>query len=316
MSATSTESTAARGDDTLVHTALLYRTPEQLRAATGNFLAQAAAAGEPVLAVLAPPSGELLSDLLHGSPVDLTRLDAADAGRNPSRLIPVVLDWLADHGPRARVISESVWPGRGDPEVAECLRHEALVNVALAAEPVSVLCPFDAEHLDAEVVAGAHMTHPQVLDERGVRVSERYGDPLDLARGETWPQVDPSPPISDLHFEGDLWALRRSLAGDELLAVLAPGRREDLVFAVNEAVSNAVRHGDGTCRARVWRDGDRIVSEIETTTPIEDPLAGRRRPDVTATSGRGLWLINQLCDLVELRSGPRGASVRMHVDVA
>ena len=128
--------------------------------------------------------------------------------------------------------------------------------------------------------------------------------------------MDPSPPISDLHFGGDLWALRRRLADDELLAVLDPDRRDDLVLAVNEAASNAVRHGDGTCRARIWRAGDRVVSEIATASPIDDPLAGRRRPDVEATSGRGLWLINQLCDLVELRSGPRGTSVRMHVDVA
>jgi two-component sensor histidine kinase len=29
--------------------------------------------------------------------------------------------------------------------------------------------------------------------------------------------------------------------------------------------------------------------------------------------GRGLWMVNQLCDLVQLRSFPDGAAVRVHV---
>jgi anti-sigma regulatory factor (Ser/Thr protein kinase) len=34
-------------------------------------------------------------------------------------------------------------------------------------------------------------------------------------------------------------------------------------------------------------------------------------PDGEQEGGRGLWLINQLCDLVQLRSSPEGTSVRM-----
>jgi hypothetical protein len=40
---------------------------------------------------------------------------------------------------------------------------------------------------------------------------------------------------------------------------------------------------------------------------------GRRRPDHGAETGRGLWLINQVCDLVELRTGACGTTVRMHL---
>src|SRR5581483_5509659 len=103
---------------------------------------------------------------------------------------------------------------------------------------------------------------------------------------------------------------------DPLVAALDPERRADLVFAVNEAASNAVRHGDGSARARVWRDDGDVVGEISTTTTIDDPLAGRRTPDPADGGGRGLRLINQVCDLVEVRSGAEGASVRMHVGVA
>ena len=140
-----------------------------------------------------------------------------------------------------------------------------------------------------------------------------YGDPVQLAAGMGWPQVDPKPPVTELAFDGDLGALRHVLAADPLLAELDPTRREDLVFAVNEAASNALRYGDGVARARLWRDAHDVVGEISTTTTIDDPLAGRRTPDPAADGGRGLWLINQVCDLVEVRSDGDGASVRMHV---
>ena len=48
---------------------------------------------------------------------------------------------------------------------------------------------------------------------------------------------------------------------------------------------------------------------------ISDPLAGRARPEPTQLSGRGLWIVNQLCDLVQIRSGPGGSVVRIRLDL-
>jgi anti-sigma regulatory factor (Ser/Thr protein kinase) len=42
-------------------------------------------------------------------------------------------------------------------------------------------------------------------------------------------------------------------------------------------------------------------------------MADRIRPDQLAWGGRGLWLANQLCDLVQIRSGARGTVVRLHM---
>jgi anti-sigma regulatory factor (Ser/Thr protein kinase) len=47
--------------------------------------------------------------------------------------------------------------------------------------------------------------------------------------------------------------------------------------------------------------------------PIADPMVGRERPATGLDSGRGLWLANQLCDLVQLRTSGTGTVVRMHV---
>ncbi len=313
---TSTATTSMRDGGTLVHAALLYRRPEQLRIALQEFLRDAVATGEPCLVALPAHHLEQFGEVLHGTGADIRLENMAEIGRNPARLIPSLVDWLDEQAGPARVVSEALWPERTYAEVAECLRHEALVNVALADRDVSVLCPYDAEHLDGEILAGAELTHPHLIDHVGLRPSMSYGDPVAVASGSGWPQAEPAPPVSELAFDGDLSRLRHALAADPLLAALDPARREDLVFAFNEAASNALRHGDGHTRARVWRDADDVVGEIATTSTIDDPLAGRRTPDPADAGGRGLWLINQICDLVELRSDPAGASVRMHVAVA
>jgi anti-sigma regulatory factor (Ser/Thr protein kinase) len=310
---TPTSTTSPREGNGLVHAALLFRRPEQLRFALAEFIGDAAAAGEPVLVVLPGDRLDAIADLLETPGAQVSWEDMAQAGRNPGRLIPMLLDWLDGRDTRTRIVSEALWPGRSYAEAAEALRHEALLNHVLGPVPVSVLCPYDAEHLDADLIAGAELTHPQLIDEAGPRPSTVYGEPLEVARGERWPQSDPAPPVSEHRFDGDLWALRHSVAADPLLADLDPERREDLVFAVNEAATNALRHADGHACARLWRDSQRIVGEVRTRTTIDDPLAGRRHPGAGATSGRGLWLINQLCDLVEVRNSDRGLSVRMHM---
>ena len=45
---------------------------------------------------------------------------------------------------------------------------------------------------------------------------------------------------------------------------------------------------------------------------IADPLAGRQRPTSGQSGGHGLWLCNQICDLVQLRTFATGSVVRLH----
>jgi hypothetical protein len=45
---------------------------------------------------------------------------------------------------------------------------------------------------------------------------------------------------------------------------------------------------------------------------ISDPLAGRRIPSPDGAGGIGLWLVNQLCDLAEVRSTAEGTTARVH----
>ncbi len=172
-----------------------------------------------------------------------------------------------------------------------------------------MLCPYDAENLDAFALAGAELTHPGLIEGGHRRPSHHYGEPLQTALAEQWP-LDPA---VDPRFAGDLRDLRDALARDPVAASLDAMRRGDLVFATNEAVTNVVKHGDGHARLRLWVDGADVVSEVTCVSRVEDVMAGRRRPAGDPAAARGLWLINQICDLVELRSGAAGTTLRMHI---
>jgi anti-sigma regulatory factor (Ser/Thr protein kinase) len=81
------------------------------------------------------------------------------------------------------------------------------------------------------------------------------------------------------------------------------------VIAASELAANSVAHGGGTLRT--WQDDGRLLVEFEDGGAIAKPLAGRLRPEPTQEGGRGLWLANQLCDLVQIRSRPGRTTVRL-----
>ncbi len=304
-------------DRDLIHEALLYRTPEAFAEQVSAFVCAGQTAGEPVLAVLPPDSLQCAQRALAARAAEVQWESMLELGRNPSCLLSVYQDWIDLHSGPVRVIGEPVWPGRSYAETTECLRHEALLNHELAGAPVSALCPYDAARLDDAVLTGAELTHPQLVDDAGRRrASPRYDAPLEVATGARWPQPEPIEPISEHAFSGDLQSLRHAVAGDAVAQGLDRERRSDLVFAISEAASNALKHGDGTCTVRLWSDGDEVVGEVVTPSALTDLLAGRRRPDWDAVDGRGLWLINQICDLVELRGDERATVLRMHLHVA
>lgn len=94
--------------------------------------------------------------------------------------------------------------------------------------------------------------------------------------------------------------------------------RDDLVQAVDEAVTNVIRHGYagrvGWVEVDIQRDGDRFVVVIEDEAPIFDPTAAatpdlgvapeRRRP-----GGMGIHLMRTATDAIVHRPRPRGGNI-------
>jgi anti-sigma regulatory factor (Ser/Thr protein kinase) len=87
---------------------------------------------------------------------------------------------------------------------------------------------------------------------------------------------------------------------------------DDLELAVDEIAANSLLHGGGRGVLRIWVEGSSLVCEVADDGVITDPLVGRREPALDRTGGRGLWLANQLCGLVQIRSGAAGTTVRLH----
>lgn len=98
-------------------------------------------------------------------------------------------------------------------------------------------------------------------------------------------------------------------------AGLSQTRASDLVLAVSEVAANTLRHTRSHGTLHIWHDQHEIVCEVHDEGTITDPLAGRRLPDPGASGGHGLWLVHQVCDLVELRSDATGTTIRMHMSV-
>lgn len=86
-------------------------------------------------------------------------------------------------------------------------------------------------------------------------------------------------------------------------------------MAVHELAMNSLVHGGGRGVLRIWRDDDAVVCEVRDSGYIDDPGIGRRLPDPDCDSGRGLWIVNQLCDLVQIRSSAEGTTIRVHIAI-
>jgi anti-sigma regulatory factor (Ser/Thr protein kinase) len=119
--------------------------------------------------------------------------------------------------------------------------------------------------------------------------------------------------MTTLTFTTDLSAVRAVVAHQARAAGLSEARIIDLVLAVSEVAANTLRHARSAGTLEIWHDAGEIVCEIKDRGFIGDPLVGTRRPAVDAMGGHGLWLVNQVCDQVDLHSDENGTTIRLHM---
>ena len=137
--------------------------------------------------------------------------------------------------------------------------------------------------------------------------------------------------ILDLAFDsGTLDTLRAGVKSHACQAGLSEDRAEDVVLAVHELAANAVRHGTGTGRLRLWKRAGALYCLVEDGDPPDgDPPAagdpagqwpGQGAGDVAEAEvsgnpsaralpsrpGHGLWVVRQLADRMRVCSGARG----------
>jgi anti-sigma regulatory factor (Ser/Thr protein kinase) len=303
------------------HEALLYAGGDGFLAATVPWLREAAGAGEPTLVVVSAAKIACLREALGADAANISFADMDEVGANPARIIPAWRAFVDEHagsGRRLRGIGEPVYPERGAAELVECQRHEALLNLAFeGAEDFWLLCPYDTEALHPAVVEQAHHSHPVLMDRGASRESVAYAGLEAIEAPFAAPLPAPPSDADEIAFaSGPLGALRSLVTDRAMAAGLAPLKVWDLVLAVNELATNSVRHAGGRGVLRVWQEERAVVCEVADSGRIADPLAGRRRPAQGQPGGHGLWLCNQICDLVQVRALARGSIVRLHLRLA
>ena len=303
---------------TFHHEAVFYAGDDEFVERSLAFVEGGLERDEPVLVMVGARKLELLRKAL-GARVDAVHFaDMEVVGRNPARIIPAWNRFVADHaagGGGMRGIGEPIWAGRNPSELEECQLHESLINLAFAAaDDFRLICPYDTSALPNDVIEEAGRSHP-VLSHDGAeavshdycgidRVAARFAEPLS------------EPPADAEELIVTVLALReaRRLVGARARAAGLAERCDDFVLAVNEVLSNSLHHAGDDGILRVWEDPDGLVCEVRDGGHIVQPLIGREEPLIGQVGGHGIWLVNLVCDLVQVRSSAGGSTVRMQMN--
>ncbi|WP_329389985.1 sensor histidine kinase [Streptomyces sp. NBC_01351] len=308
---------ASTASGAFVHPAFFYQGQAEYLAGVGAFVRTALAADEPVLVAVPGARLDALRESLDVDAAEVTWTDMTRLGRNPGRILADLQDFADRYAGRsARIVGEPIWPGRSQAEVLEATRHEALINTAFAERRATILCPYDVLGLSAAVVSDARRTHPTLIEKGEDVVSPAYANASAVCSDCDHPL--PEPDGAALRFEyahGQLGEVREYAEAWARGTALSAARRGDLVLAVSEAAANSLSHGGGKGTLRLWHSaGSGVVAEIRDGGHLADPLAGRRRPSLASPhGGRGLWMIHQLCDLVEIRASADDLTLRLHM---
>jgi anti-sigma regulatory factor (Ser/Thr protein kinase) len=317
-SPTGPDRSGAKAANGFRHEAAFYAGADEFVRRMSSFVREGVGSGERVMVMVTLGKIELLRAELGRDAKDVDFEDMADVGRNPARIIPAWREFFASAaaiGRRARGVGEPIWAARTAAELTESQRHEELVNLAFAHVSGSLVCPYDTETLPPRVITEAMRSHPTVFTDGSPAPSDRYRTLAEFAR--PFAEALPEPPAGaeQMRFDlGSLEGLRAFVGGRASAFGLAGDRASGLVLAVSEAAANSLRHGGGRGALLLWTGEDTIVCEVRDSGRIADPLVGRVRPTSPEAGGFGLWLINQLCDLVQVRTFGSGSVVRMHMN--
>ncbi|MEU1603583.1 ATP-binding protein [Micromonospora matsumotoense] len=125
--------------------------------------------------------------------------------------------------------------------------------------------------------------------------------------------IEPSLLIAEAFDQAQVTELRHSVSSCAHSAGLTGQRLDDFVLAVNELITNAVRHGGGQGWLRLWRRPGHLVCEVSDhgNGMSEQQLDDRSRPAPDTAGGWGLWLARELSDAMQVESGTAGTTVRI-----
>lgn len=296
----------------LRHDASYYREPgTDFADRYAPFLAEGLDTGEAVLAVTSTPNLAALRRALGPGAGGIELIDSVHWFEKPVATVQAYhrrfVETLARGHSRVRVIGE-VRFGSTPADHARWIHYEALLNHAFADLPAWIVCPYREDDLPATIVASAEATHDHLFH-HGARTpcaadfAPHQVEGVGVATPRTPPTIDAALPEAPARFRA--MVRRAVVAGHRSSEVV-----DDAVLVGAELAANVDDHGGGWGRFRLWVPArGRIVGVVDDRGPGLDPWSGYRPPDPTFPSGRGLWLVRQLCHEVTIDSTPAGTRV-------
>ncbi len=142
-----------------------------------------------------------------------------------------------------------------------------------------------------------------------------------------------TPPLVDLAFDSDtLHEVRAAVRIQTRQAGLPDDRAGDVVLAVHELAANAVSHGAGAARLRIWNLGGALHCQVDDGSPPapghdggpadghhHDEADMRSFPGVIeawkAAPRHGLRVVQQVADRMQVLPGPQGSRVTVTFDL-
>ena len=299
------------------HEALTYRGVQGFIDAVAPFVADGRDLGQPVLVVARACRIQALQQALGDDTRGVSFVDMAVLGANPAMIIPAWREFIATKSPDGepvRGVGEPIWLGRRSVEIDEAQFHEALLNLAITPDtPLWLLCPYDADALDEDVLAEAHRSHPAIVDSGRYRGSTSYAGAYHVGDLFSRPLPGPTGPVRNLVVSGNDghqvadW-VRRWAEGSGLTAP----RSVRLATAIRGIAQASAGHSGRSEVLQMWQDGSALICQLHDGAQVHDPLIGRRPDGQENSRGLALRAANQTCDLVQVRSGPQGTTVRVH----
>lgn len=315
----------------LLHTALSYTSPDELAATVGPVIAEWLSADDRVHVNVSADSVDALKSVLGADAGRVRWSDSHSWHPHPARRLRAIQDLVDAEpgGPSAplRFVGECAFPD-GPPElVAEWERFDAVLNEVLRDAAVTMVCAYDVRTVPDEVLDRMQCSHPFLGLEPHRRSSSYLGPGQCLADRRRALAVPPDCAqrvegrVSPAEARAMVRAMFSGVARGEVPTtgecVDARARRspstiaDDMAIAATEIVTNAWQCGAARVDVTCWHaDGEYSVQVDDDGPGFEDPYAGYRRPPASAVAGRGLWIVRQLADLVEVVPCDPGTTVR------
>ncbi|MET8010250.1 MEDS domain-containing protein [Streptomyces sp. NPDC005271] len=315
---TSPTSSVADRREAMVHRGFLYRDEAEVVDVCVPFLREGLEADDAVAVVAATSNITALRDALGPDAASVQFEEALNWYQHPVRTIAAYDSFVRAEAPRrVRVIAEPVWQGRTPLEVLEWARYESIVNAAFAYSGARAICCYDRRLLHPEILDHARRNHPEIIDGRGPETSDAYTAPgpfsatCDRRPLPAAPRTAESLPITTAGLD----AVRTFVAERGSRWGVGHDALRDVVAAVAEVATTAIRHGGAPSRLSVWaQDGD-LVSEISGPGHwYPDSLWGFSAP-ADSEPAFGLWGVRMLCDVVQMQADADGTCIRLRTRI-